>query len=102
MPRVSFTPQLERFLDAPSREVTGTTVRDTLAHVFADNPRLRGYVLDEHGAVRQHVTIFINDTTIRDRTGLTDPVEPDAEIFVLQALSGGAAPHGTDTVDCDA
>ena len=90
MPRVSFTPHLERFIDASSRDVTGTTVGETLAAVFARNPRLRGYVLDEHGAVRQHVTIFVNDTAIRDRVRLTDAVEPDAEIFVLQALSGGA------------
>jgi len=90
MARVSFTTHLQRFLDAAPREVAGQTVADVLAAVFADNTRLRGYVLDERGAVRPHVTIFVDDTPIRDRVALTDRVHDGAEIFVLQALSGGS------------
>lgn len=90
MPRVSFTPQLQRFLDAPPRDVDAQTVGEALAAVFADNPRLRGYILDDHGAVRQHVTIFADQEVIRDRVTLTDPVNRTTEIFVLQALSGGS------------
>ena len=89
MPRVTFTPHLQRFLDAPPREVGGVTVAEALAQVFADNPRLRHYVLDERGAVRQHVTVFVGDSPAVDRTHLSDPVADDTEIFVLQALSGG-------------
>ena len=89
MPRITFTPHLQRFLDAPPREVGGTTVAEALEHVFAENPRLRHYVLDERGAVRQHVTVFVGDSPAIDRARLSDPVRPDTEIFVLQALSGG-------------
>jgi hypothetical protein len=89
MPRVTFTPHLQRFIDAPQREVTGTTVQEALAAVFAENPRLRDYVLDERGEVRQHVTIFVDDSPARDRKTLSDEVAADTEIFVLQALSGG-------------
>jgi len=45
--------------------------------------------LDEHGAVRKHMVIFIDGTMIRDRMTLTDPVTPSSEIYVMQALSGG-------------
>jgi sulfur-carrier protein len=90
MPHVSFTPHLQRFIDAPPRKVAGATVAAALGEVFAENPRLRGYVLDERGAVRQHVTIFVDDAPIHDRAALTDPVSDEAEIFVLQALSGGS------------
>lgn len=89
MPRVTFTPHLQRFVDAPPRQVTGATVAEALSRVFADNPRLRDYILDERGAVRQHVTIFVNDAPVRDRVALGDPVGTETEIFVLQALSGG-------------
>ena len=89
MPRVTFTPHLQRFVDAPPRDVAGETVGEALAAVFADNPRLRHYLLDERGAVRQHVTIFVDDSPTRDRITLSDKVEADSEIFVLQALSGG-------------
>jgi hypothetical protein len=90
MPRVTFTPHLQRFLDAPAQQVPGSTVAAALGAVFANNPRLRGYVLDERGAVRQHVTIFVDDAPVRDRAALTDRVTEQSEIFVLQALSGGA------------
>jgi hypothetical protein len=89
MPRVTFTPHLQRFIDVPPQQVTGATVAAALAHVFDANPRLRGYVLDERGAVRQHVTIFVDDAPIHDRTTLSDAVGEQSEIFVLQALSGG-------------
>ena len=92
MPRVAFTPQLQRFLEAPPVTVDGATVREALERVFATNPRLRGYVLDEHGRVRTHVTVFVDDTPLVDRTTLMDAVGPNSEIFVLQALSGGWAP----------
>lgn len=89
MPTVVFTNQLERFLAAPTVVVEGATLREVLDAVFADNPMLRGYVLDDQGAVRQHVAIFVNNVAVADRAGLSDPVGPTDEIHVLQALTGG-------------
>ena len=89
MPRVSFTPQLQRFLDAPPAEVAGATVRAALDAVFAGNPRLRGYIVDEHGQLRKHVTVFVGDRPLTDREGLGDALDADTEVFVMQALSGG-------------
>jgi molybdopterin synthase sulfur carrier subunit len=91
MARVTFTTHLQRFLDAPPHDVSARDVATALSQVFAANPRLRGYVLDERGAVRQHVTIFVDDAPIRDRVTLSDAVGDNSEIFVLQALSGGAS-----------
>jgi sulfur carrier protein ThiS len=89
MPTVSFTPALARFLQAPRSTVAGATVSDVLAQVFADRPALRGYVLDDQGAVRRHVAVFVNGQPIADRTRLSDPVGPQDEVYVFQALSGG-------------
>lgn len=89
MPVVTFTRALERFLPAPSVEVAGGSVAAALAAVFAGRPALRGYVLDDQGAVRRHVAIFINDRALEDRVRLSDPVGPKDEIYVFQALSGG-------------
>jgi len=89
MPRVSFTGHLRRYMDVPSVEVAGATVAEALAAVFAGNPRLRGYVLDEQGQLRRHVTIYLRGDPVRDRAGLSDPAAPADEIYVLQALSGG-------------
>lgn len=89
MPTVSFTSALQRFLPAPPSQVEGGTVGDALAIVFASRPALRGYVLDDQGAVRRHVAVYINGRPVSDRNGLTDPVGPKDEIYVFQALSGG-------------
>jgi molybdopterin converting factor small subunit len=89
MPIVSFTSALRRFLDAPPAEVAGRTVSEALAAVFAERPALRGYVLDDQGAVRRHVAVYVNGVTLRDRKRLSDPVGPNDEIYVFQALTGG-------------
>lgn len=89
MPTVSFTSALQRFLPAPTQDVEGATVGGALAAVFAVRPKLRGYLLDDQGAVRRHVAIYVNGRPVGDRIRLSDPVGPDDEIFVFQALTGG-------------
>jgi hypothetical protein len=90
MADVAFTPNLQRHVECPRREAAGRTVREVLDSVFADNPRLRGYVVDERGALRKHMIVFIDGRQIVDRERLSDPVEPRSEIYVMQALSGGS------------
>jgi len=89
MPTVLFTRALERFLPAPSTTVEGTTVGGALAAVFATRPALRGYVLDDQGALRRHVAVYVNGEPVRDRARMTDPVGMHDLIYVFQALSGG-------------
>ena len=89
MPTVSFTSALQRFFPAPWAEVEGGTVAAALAEVFASRPALRGYVLDDQGALRRHVAVYVNGEPVHDRLRLADPVGRHDEIYVLQALSGG-------------
>lgn len=89
MIRLDFTPNLLRHVDTPAAAVAGATVGEVLEGYFRSNPHVRGYVLDDQGAVRRHVAIFLNREPIRDRDGLSDPVRGTDEIFVAQALSGG-------------
>ena len=64
-------------------------MREALEASFAQNPRRRGYVLDDQGALRRHVIVFVGGEPVSDRQRLSDAVASDAEISVLQALSGG-------------
>ena len=91
MPIISLTAHLRRFVETPDDacEVPGATVSDALAAFFKTWPSLRSYVLEDSGALRKHVTIFVDGTAIRDRHTLSDPVSPRGEIFIAQALSGG-------------
>lgn len=89
MPTVRFTPVLQRHLQVQPETVDGATVRAVLGRVFARNPRLRSYVLEDHGGLRKHVVVFVDGQQVEDRQDLGDPVPEDAEIYVMQALSGG-------------
>ena len=89
MPRVSFTPNLQRHVELPPREVAGASVRELLDAVFEQEPRARGYVVDERGALRPHMNVFVDGTPVKDRVGLSDRVGPQGEVYVMQALSGG-------------
>ena len=84
-----FTANLQRHVPCPPTEVHAHTLHEALAQVFDITPRLRGYVVDERGALRKHMTVFIDGRQVTDRSRLSDPVGPDAEIYVMQALSGG-------------
>jgi len=89
MARVSFTANLQRHLSCPDQTVPGSTVQVVLDQVFAAEPRLRSYILDDQGRLRKHVAIYINGDRIADRLTLTDPIADTDEVFVFQALSGG-------------
>ena len=89
MPRIVFTTQLRRFTVTPDVETGAACLRDALDAAFAVNPRLRGYVLDDQGHLRQHVVVFIDGQRSRDRAMQSDVLRPDSQVHVLQALSGG-------------
>jgi molybdopterin converting factor small subunit len=89
MARVVFTANLQRHVPCPPCQVTGRTAREALEQAFALYPKLRGYVLDEHGRLRKHMAVFVNGRASADRTGLGDPVGEADEVVVMQALSGG-------------
>lgn len=89
MPTLNFTPNLRRHVETPTAQVNGATVRQVLEAYFQVNPHVRGYILDDQGALRKHMAIFLNQELICDRTELSDSVQENDDIFVAQALSGG-------------
>ena len=65
------------------------SVAEILNAVNEIAPGFIDYVLDEHGALRRHVNISINDTIVIDRKTLSDCVQEDGTVYIFQALSGG-------------
>ena len=89
MATVRFTRNIQRHVECPTREIPGTTLRAVLDDYFRENERARGYVLDEQGRIRQHMVVFIDGELVHDRDCLSDSVQPNSLIDVIQALSGG-------------
>ena len=65
------------------------TVADALESLWQLHPGLRDRILDEQGAVRQHINIFVGDEAIRFADGLSTRVTSSAEILIVPAVSGG-------------
>lgn len=76
-------------MPCPARDVAGRTVAEALAAVFAIDPRLKTYVVDEQGVLRKHIAVFVDGRAVRDRRSLADAVPEGGEVLVMQALSGG-------------
>ena len=89
MARVEFASSIARQITIQPVDVMGRTVGEVFEQAFLQQPALRGYVLDDQGAVRKHVAVFINNEAISHRTTLTDAVKEDDCVYVIQALSGG-------------
>jgi molybdopterin converting factor small subunit len=64
----------------------GTTVGDVLADLDRQFPGLAFRVVDEQGAVRPHMVVWLAGERCRD---LNAPVDPREEVVLMQALSGG-------------
>ena len=95
MAKVVLASQLARWLpdsadgSSVAMEVAGGTVGDVLEGLFQRHPNLRGYVIDERGMLRRHVAVFLDGAAIHHHSDLREPLAAQAEVYVMQALSGG-------------
>jgi sulfur-carrier protein len=91
MPAVKFTTHLEKFFPGITQGVTvqAGTVAEVVVALEGQFPGLAAYLVDEQGALRKHVNIFVDDDLIHDRQRLTDPLTDSNRVYVFQALSGG-------------
>ncbi len=72
----------------PGESVT-VTVGEVLAGLQSVYPGVHDAAVDERGAIRPHVNVFVGDENVRFLDGLATPVPPDAEVWILPAVSGG-------------
>ncbi len=66
-------------------ELEGATVADVLKALEREHPGTRGWILDERGAIREHINVFVNREYGREETS----VAPGDRLHVLPAISGG-------------
>lgn len=82
---------LQPFSGGASRVGLGApaTVSDALRELDRIHPGLSHRVVDETGAIRPHVNIFVGPDNVRDAAGLATRVPDGSEIAILPAVSGG-------------
>ncbi len=89
MAEIHFTSHLRNLVPDGPLAASGATVREVLANLFAMQPHVRGYVLDDRGALRQHVCIFVDGERLSRDAALSRRTGPDSKLYIMQALSGG-------------
>jgi molybdopterin converting factor small subunit len=66
-------------------ELEGATVVEVLRALEREHPDVKGWILDEHGNIREHINVFVNKEYGREGTTLG----PDDRVHILPAISGG-------------
>jgi molybdopterin converting factor small subunit len=80
-PLLSYTNQV-RAVDAH-----GATLDQLTRDLDRQYPGIRFRIIDEHQRVRRHIKLFVNRDQADDN--LAAPLQPDDEIMIVAALSGG-------------
>lgn len=63
----------------------GATVGEVLVSLESAHPALDGWIMDERGAIRRHINVFVNGELGNRETAVGD----DDRVDVLPAISGG-------------
>jgi sulfur-carrier protein len=65
--------------------IEGGSVGELLLELERSHPATSGWILDDRGALRRHINVFVNGELCAQET----PVAADDRVDVLPALSGG-------------
>ena len=65
------------------------TVGEAMSSLWSEQAALRDRILNEQGEIRQHVNIFYDGRDVRRLNGLQTPIDPNSELHIFNAVSGG-------------
>ena len=84
-------PTILRTFTSGAGEVTaeGTTLREVLDSLETSFPGIRDRILDEQGALRRFVNVYVGDDDVRFIGGLDAEVADGARISIIPAVAGG-------------
>ncbi len=67
----------------------GTTLAQILESLESDHPGIRARILDDTGALRRFVNVYVGDEDVRFVGGLEASVADGAKISIIPAVAGG-------------
>lgn len=84
-------PTILRTYTGGAAEVTaeGLTLQEVLDSLDAQYAGIAARVLDDNGALRRFVNVYVNDDDVRFLDGLATPIVDGASISIIPAVAGG-------------
>lgn len=74
---------------AREAKVTGQTLSEALDSLVEAYPSLRERIRDEHGRLREHLSVYVNKDDIRYLAGDATAIREGDVIHLIPAVSGG-------------
>ena len=68
---------------------TGATLAEVLDDLDASYPGIKARILDDNGALRRFVNVYVGDEDVRFAGGLEAPVPDGAKVSIIPAVAGG-------------
>jgi sulfur-carrier protein len=87
--KVTLTANLQKYYPQAKFDMSASSVKDLLKKMDEVRPYFSAYILEDNGAIRKHVNIFINGEVVRDKSHVEIPLEAGTQVHIMQALSGG-------------
>jgi molybdopterin converting factor small subunit len=72
-------------------EASAGSLGDVIADIDRRHPGFRSRVLDDSGAIRTYVNVYIGDDDARAKGGTGAAVPDASEVIVIPAMAGGVA-----------
>jgi len=70
-------------------EARAGTLADVISDIDQRHPGFRSRVLDDSGAIRTYVNVYIGDDDARTKGGTGAAVPDGTEVMVIPAMAGG-------------
>jgi molybdopterin synthase sulfur carrier subunit len=80
-----------RSLTKGSSEVdaSGGTIQEIIDNLESAHPGLRERLIDDSGALRRFVNVYLDEEDVRFLKGLSTEVPPGARVSIIPAVAGG-------------
>ncbi len=67
----------------------GSTVGEVLDALESDHPGIKQRIVDEQGALRRFVNVYVDNDDVRFADGVATPVADGAQLSIIPAVAGG-------------
>ncbi|MCR6032282.1 molybdopterin synthase sulfur carrier subunit [Nocardioides sp. zg-579] len=81
---------LRTYTDGASEvTATGSTLAEVLEDLDASYAGIKGRILDDNGALRRFVNVYVGNEDVRFLDDLATPTPDGAQVSVIPAVAGG-------------